>query len=139
MEEVPKKYQIPTDKLVSVDLDGVLCLNYLNRKLYRPNRMHEFYSLGLYSGFAKGIPVFIITARKERYRKCTMEWLADNHVLYSGLFMLQSKVEKNKENCLAHKAKFINGLGIDLYFEDSEAMIKGLRKLCPKTQIIDVT
>lgn len=137
--EKQKTFKIPTYKRCGVDLDGVLCLNFLDRKLYRPHKMNEFYSQGQYTGFASDLPIVIITARKERYRKTTEEWLRKNDICYSGLIMLPKGVKKNRETCLAHKAKFINELQLDIYFEDSPLMISGLKKLCPKTTIVDVT
>lgn len=130
--------EFPSLKKIGVDLDGVLCLNMNPRKLFRPHRMHEYYSLGQYTGFAKDIPVVIITARKETFRRTTEEWLHKNDIVYSALIMMQIGIKKNFENCVKLKAKFINELDLDIYYEDDPNILKKLRKLCPKTEIVDV-
>jgi len=60
---------------IGSDLDGVIAYNSLNKKEYRPFRLHLYYSKCEPTKLSKMPIDVIITGRRECYRKVTQNWL----------------------------------------------------------------
>ena len=122
----------------SSDLDGVIAKNSLNLKDYRPYRLHEFFAKCSPTGYAERSWRYIITGRKEHFRKVTERWLQDNNVQYRELIMFPNKKPKNFRNLAMYKAEKINDLGVDVYYEDDLRIVEYLRSHCPNAEIVFV-
>ena len=86
--------------------------------------------------------LFFITGRNEKYTDITKRWI-NQFFPKSTLIMCNHKEPTNivdldewfvKQAKL--KAKYINELHIEVYFDDCEEVVMELRKLCPNTKII---
>jgi len=123
---------------IGSDLDGVLCCNHLNRALFRPYRLHEFYAKCSAIGYAERFWRYIITGRKEHFRRVTERWLSDNGVEYGSLIMLPNGTKKTNQNLAIYKADQINDLDVDVYFEDDLQIVEFLKENCPNAEIVFV-
>ncbi len=124
--------------MIGSDLDGVIAANSLNPKDYRPYRLHEFFAKCSPTGYAERFWRYIITGRKECYRKVTERWLHEHDVDYGQLIMFPNKVPKNYRNLAVYKADKINDLGVDVYYEDDLRIVEFLREHCLEAEIIFV-
>lgn len=86
--------------------------------------------------------IYFITARTFRFWDLTKRWC--NH-FFPGIKLVLVKVESWKDQSkwndwyktvATEKAKAINKLKLDVYFEDMPITVKHLRELCPNTKII---
>ena len=123
---------------IGSDLDGVIAYNSLNKAEYRPFRLHEYYSKAKPTKFSKMQIDFIITGRKQHFRKSTQNWLKLHSVKYQQLIMFPNKTKKNNQTLAEYKSRAINKLGITKYYEDDECIAEYLKKTCQNTKIIFV-
>jgi len=124
--------------LVGSDLDGILTVNQLNRADYRPFKMHEYYAQCVSAPLCRTNLDVIITGRRIHYKKVTKKWLAANGVKYDKLVMFPNKIRKNNRSLAEYKAKVINALGIGVFYEDDEKIVKYLQMMCQNALIVQV-
>lgn len=105
-----------------VDIDGVLCVDPTSEQ----NDDGECYINFILHAQPLFIPKArigtLVTSRLEKYRKETEVWLANNHINYGKLVMLDlpNKEERMKANCHAsHKAKEYKSPSYALFVESS--------------------
>lgn len=124
--------------IVASDLDGVIAYTSLKLKDYKPNRLHEFYKSCTPTKYANLNFDYVITGRKEYFRKLTEGWLNDNNVKYSKLIMYPKEIRKSLEGVFRFKAEILNKLNISKYYENHIEIYNYLKKNCEKTEIIFV-
>jgi hypothetical protein len=111
---------------IGTDMDGILCHN--------PPRQSE----SLY--LCRRTPVReIITARHEKERAGTVQWLGDHRVRYGKLSMWPWSTESRRDlhRVAAWKARSVRASGLEWYVESEPAMADairehGIRVLCPE-------
>jgi mannose-6-phosphate isomerase-like protein (cupin superfamily) len=86
------------------------------------------------SGIEIEIGVPIITSRTIDEIEKINERIRKNHPIYFNPIGLN---EKSLEKEIAWKAKMINLLGVEEYYEDTAKVVVGLSKLCPNCNIIN--
>jgi hypothetical protein len=79
---------------------------------------------------------YIITGRKEFFRKLTENWLNENNVKYGRLVMYPTGVRKSLEGVFKFKAEIINKFNIGKYYENHGEIYRYLKQICPKTEIL---
>lgn len=110
----------PCVELSCFDLDGVLCRDPLPEENDDGSRYVKF--------LREAPPLFIpsrklgqiVTARLEKYRSLTSEWLRSNQIEYGGLHMMQlsSSSERRKRGTHhEHKASVYKETGAMLFYE----------------------
>lgn len=125
-----------SERSVAADLDGVIAIGTIDRKKCIPYHLQEYYGTCKYSGFLKNVPnLIVISGRKEHFRKITEAWLSYNGVNYSKLIMFPNGEWKTREKLIIFKMMEIVGNCIEIYYEDDEKIVEGLKKKCPKTVI----
>jgi hypothetical protein len=97
--------------ILGTDMDGVLCWNSLDKALFRPYKLHQYYAKCSATGYAERFWMYIITGRRIHYKKVTVDWLQENNVEYNTLVMFPNKVRKNNRSLARFKAEKINALG----------------------------
>ena len=122
--------------LIGTDLDGVIASNTLNKVDYRPFKLHDYYSQAKPTKLSKMSIDYIITGRKEHFRRLTEKWLRLNNVKYQQLIMFPNRKPKNNESLAKYKAETIKRLGVELYFEDDKRITDYLQKTCKNTMIV---
>ncbi len=98
--------------IVASDLDGVIAFTSLKLNDYKPSRLHEFYNSCTPTKYAQMSFDYIITGRKEYFRKLTENWLKENNVKYGKLVMYPTGIKKSLDGVYQYKTKVINNLGI---------------------------
>ena len=148
---------------VGFDLDGVLCginvgvlriIDNIQRGDVKRSSEEWYYRerkplLNPHFFLSEKDEMFIITSRSERLSHITKTWVRHffgNRVTEKRLIIVShetkklgnSKMQVNKwlREMGEKKAKTINKLELDVYFEDSPETVQVLRKLCPNTKII---
>jgi len=95
------------------DLDGVICRNPTKDENDKGVKLENFYKtadpLFLYKKPIK----YVVTARLEKYRSITEEWLAKHGIKYHQLIMKQNP----KVNHWEYKLNFLLQNPVDLYIE----------------------
>lgn len=124
---------IPEVKDMAFDMDGVLC----RKPTFNENDDGKNYKKFLEITEPKYIPSFeigaIVTARLEKYRKETEDWLKKHGAKYKELIMLDSTAEKRREKNLhvVHKSNnYINRFY--LFVEDEPEQAKQISELTGK-------
>ena len=126
---------------IGVDFDGVICeaqppikfpflwqqvrYNKSFKKTVKPYLLNEF----------NRDEVVCITGRTEFYRNITEEWAKKHNLNIKIHYMPYSRTTKNM---IKWKTEMIEKLNIDVFYEDDNRIIKGLRKNLPNTKIIKV-
>ena len=121
--------------IIATDLDGVLCWNPLDKSLYKPYRLHEYYAQSIAAPCQRMHFQYIITARKIHFKKLTERWLIENNIQFENLIMLPNGIKKNYRNIVYFKANMINKFDIDIYYEDDVEIANYLKKNCKNTKI----
>ena len=124
--------------IVASDLDGVIAYTSLKLIDYKPSRLHEFYNSCNPTKYAKMSFDYIITGRKEYFRKLTENWLKEYNVNYGKLIMYPKEIRKSLDGVYRYKTKVINNLGIGRYFENHIGIYNHLKQNCRNTEIIFV-
>ena len=81
--------------IIASDLDGVIAFTSLKLNNYKPFRLREFYNSCTPTKYAQMTFDYIITGRKEYFRKLTEEWLKDYNVKYGKLVMYPKGIRKS--------------------------------------------
>lgn len=123
---------------IGSDIDGVICYSEVDKKKYRPFRLHEYHSLAIPSKYSGMHVDVFITGRRKCYWRTTLKWFKTNGIQCNVLVMFPPKIKKNKKTFDQYKSEVINLLELDEYFEDDERAVKSLRESCLNTEIIQV-
>jgi uncharacterized HAD superfamily protein len=98
-------------KSFAVDFDGILCYDAEKEQDDDGERYIDFIKNAkpLYLPRKKPIPL-IVTARIEKYREITEEWLANHNIQFDKLVMHEAKTlrERELDNISKYKAHHIN-------------------------------
>ncbi len=121
---------------IGFDLDGVLAIPTQKRSLFK---MFEFYRTCIPQISIFSLPdgehkIYVITGRKECFRRVTVKWLKDCDFHYEDIFFFHGK-EKTAHILAAHKINVIKRLGIKLFFEDDAAIAKEIGKAVPGCRV----
>jgi len=137
---------------IGFDLDGVLCDQNVENII---SSIQDTYREDLY--YATRIPQlitalfmsendvgFIITARRKRLKDLTEEWCSkfypflELHFIDTPVWnkLNPEDVGRWMDEVGSIKAKRINQLKLDIYFEDMPQVVSLLREKCPNTKII---
>jgi hypothetical protein len=122
--------------IVASDLDGVIAYTPLKKDDYVPSRLREFYISCSPTIYSKICFDFIVTGRKEYFRKLTENWLIENNVKYGRLVMYPTGVKKSLDGVFKFKSNIINKFKIGKYYENHEKIYKYLKQNCPNSKII---
>jgi hypoxanthine phosphoribosyltransferase len=105
-----------------LDIDGVICVN---------PRKDEDYEAFLANARPFCLPKvkvpWLVTARKEKYRKLTEEWMKKHKVQYGDLVM-----RKNDEPIIPYKARVYRLVPARLFVESDPAIAEGIFRLTGK-------
>ena len=91
---------ITMTNLVGSDLDGVLAVNHLDRANYSPFKIHQYYAKCALGPLCRAHMDYIITGRKECFRKVTEKWLHEHNVHYGQLIMFPIVEKKTNKTLL---------------------------------------
>lgn len=138
-----------TGATVGYDLDGTICVSGPKReKPYfkqtgEERRAHEELLKEHYKSAEiflrpSQLQFYIITARKEKYRKETNFLLEENSIRPMQLFMLPNKTPRTREQMIIFKAYWIERLCLKMYYEDDKKIAKALSEKCRLTMIVYV-
>ena len=122
-------------KIVGSDIDGVLATNENDVRDFRPWRLHQWYSLCEPTERCGKYYDFIVTGRRIHYQKLTKRWLKENNVECGELVMFPNKTKKTNRSLAEYKAKVINDIGIDVFYEDDVRIFGYLIDNCPDVEI----
>jgi hypothetical protein len=92
-----------------------------------------------------GHSVYVITFRWQEWSTITFEWFKKHNVVnlncdkcyFSPPEIRTSDPNVYRTVAVEYKSKIINDLGLDIYYEDSDFLIKNLTINCPNTHIIN--
>lgn len=130
-----------------VDLDGVLCIDPSKEE----NDDGEKYKSFIMNARSKYIPTrkigWIVTARLEKYRKLTEEWLENNNIDYDHLIMMDevdtAKERRELGNHARFKASKYKDLKKSVLFIESDqkqaeliSQLSGKDVICTGTQVL---
>ena len=133
-----KQFIVSKMMIVASDLDGVIAVTSFELNYYKPSRLREFYNSCTPTKYAKMIFDYIITGRKEYFRKLTENWLKENNVKYGKLVMYPTGIKKSLDGVYQYKTKVINNLGIVKYYENHKGIYNHLKENCMSAEIIFV-
>lgn len=122
---------------VIFDVDGTLCCHSKKRdELAKEHRWEEYHQLAEYEPpvpavvlcaqkFKKlGSVIVIMTARPEKWRAKTEEWMEKNHIPWNLLFMRENKDYRNSKYIKLEQLKLLREtLNVELAFEDHKENI----------------
>ena len=141
---------------MAFDIDGVavnqdlvalreidLCTDPEKRKAlnycYYINRLNQ---INLYDYLSAGDELYLITGRNLEFAAITKKW-QEKYYPNAHLIMTNHSMptpDTNIQDWLVEqakvKAKVLNNLGIDVYFEDTPEVVEVLRNLCKNTKVI---
>lgn len=124
---------------VGFDLDNTLVNYDVNKKDYRPFKLHQYYRKAILSDQFKDTPIYlIITGRKYCYRKTTINSLFRMGVYPRYIIFFPVGLKKNNNLLCQYKEEVINLLQLEKYYEDDKDIHNHLRHYCPNTKIIKV-
>ncbi len=134
------------DRKIAYDFDGVLMPAIKRDKKYFQQNKYErdlFERKKRYHFKASGVlkrPIekeyYIISARRERYRDITEEWLKKNKIEPIELILMEGQLTFNR--IIEHKSKYLKELGIEKYYEDDPKIVAKIRKLLPNIEVIQI-
>lgn len=131
---------------IAFDLDGVICdldlasFHYVFKedgdsaeKGYYLSRKVQF---NPYLLLHEDDEAIIITARRYGWKGLTEEWLKAQGIKIPIVHEATTIPPSDFEKLAEWKADIINREKVELYIDDNPAIVKTLRKLCPKTTIL---
>lgn len=149
---------------IGFDLDGVLCdiniavirlIDNLQSEDARKSSTKWYYKgrkplLNPYLFVTEKDEIFIITGRNKELEQITRKWVNKYLPDLRNLVWIvgrhnDSLIHTNDDKKIGEwvkrrtkeKAEMIIFLGLDVYFDDNQQTVEGLRKLCPNTKIIN--
>jgi len=126
------------EQKLAFDLDGVLAFSIMKRSRYNMNEVYKTcVPLHLEKMFLSSFDSYhIITGRKTRFKNVTKAWLDKNKFNYESIHYSQVGVRKTTDSLAAHKAKYINALGITHYVEDTPNIALKLIPQVPHCKVL---
>jgi uncharacterized HAD superfamily protein len=124
--------------IIASDLDGVIAYTPYKKDDFVPSRLREFYRSCKPTKYSIFNYDFIITGRKDYYRKITENWLKENNVNYNKLIMYPTGLRKSLEGVFKYKAEIINKLNVNKYYENHKGIYNYLKRNCRNTDIVFV-
>jgi hypothetical protein len=124
--------------IIASDLDGVIAYTPYKKDDFVPSRLRVFYRSCKPTKYSIFNYDFIITGRKDFYRKLTENWLKENNVSYRKLIMYPTGVRKSLKGVFKYKAEVINKLNVNKYYENHKGIYDYLKRYCKNTDIIFV-
>jgi FMN phosphatase YigB (HAD superfamily) len=145
--------------IIGFDLDGVLCdvdtplirmMDNIKDDGARESIAEWYYSdrkpiLNPRLFLSENDKMIIITSRPKKYNDITRRWVK-HYFPHSGLIMIdqdstkktndKNDIDSYLKSKVERKAKVINELGIDIYFDDDVNVLEYFRELCEKCKII---
>lgn len=122
--------------MMAVDFDGILCRNPRDGEYHDGSAYRKFLETAepLYLPRKGAIPL-IVTARLEKYRAVTEEWLRRWDVICHKLVMgpWSSDGERAKAGVAKWKAECVKSAGVSLYVESEPPLAEAIARLshCP--------
>lgn len=131
---------------VAYDLDGVIIpllkrskpfykYSGIERRRYEKVRLWQYINDKVYYRPTETV-FYIISARQEKYRVQTEEWLDKNNIKAKEVLLMDNSL--TFENIMAHKLKYLKEKKIDKYYEDDPKIIKALKKELPNLNIVEI-
>ena len=131
---------------IAYDLDGVIIpllkrtkpfyrYSGIERKRYEKVRLWQYANDKVYYR-PKESEFYIISARQEKYRIVTEEWMDKNDIRPIEAILMNASL--TFEHIIAHKLKYLKEKDIELYYEDDPKIIKALKKELPKINIVEI-
>lgn len=146
---------------IAFDLDGVLCdidvamlrvIDILEEHLGKPDAIktiEQWYyktripNLNAMLFLAPEDELFIITARIDEYHESTKRFVSHFFPNAALIFQGRKRIPYHKwdkedglNSIIQEKARVINRLKIDVYFDDNPRIVRALRKLCKDCKTI---
>jgi hypothetical protein len=123
---------------IGYDVDGVLLWSPLDRRKYRPFRLHEYFRSCERTPLIpeENAEIYIITGRREKFRKVTEQTLTD--IIYKKLIMFPPKVKKDKDTFIDFKVYAIRENKIGRYYEDDVGVAIAIRSSVRSCEVIYV-
>jgi len=117
------------EEIIASDLDGVIAYNPLKKFDY-PSPYAYYRACTVVLEHRDFLPqdVIIITGRKQRYIKVTMEWLLNNKIGFSSIHFLPFSGRIKMSHRMEWKAEIIDLLSVEKYYEDDTRIVKYLRE-----------
>lgn len=106
----------------------------LKVKLYKKYREEALPNKNLIEKL-KDKDFIIITSRRAKWQEMTQSWVFKYNLKPSAILFYDQK-EKTREKIIEYKARILNSLNVEIYYEDDKIILEGLKKLCPKTKIL---
>jgi uncharacterized HAD superfamily protein len=106
------------------DLDGILCVDPTTEENDDGPRYREFLRCAQPRFRPTGVIGNIVSARLERYRELTEQWLAANHIAYRQLHLVDlpcAEERTGQRTHCAYKAKVYRESGAAIFFENEPA------------------
>jgi len=124
---------------IGSDLDNTFVKYDVDKKDYRPFKLHQYFRKAIPNDQLKDIPVDVfITGRKYCYRKTTINSLLRLGVYPRYIVFFPVGFKKTNESLCRYKEEAINLLQLETYYEDDKNIQNYLRHHCPNTNIIKV-
>jgi len=158
----PKKVKISTPIIFGFDLDNVLAHPTMKRHIFKMFQFYKTCTvirvdkfqinssiqqelsnnigkskktqIRIENAIKKNAKKYIITGRKTRFKKTTLEWLKKHNISYNGIFFFEGKI-KSVNSLANHKAKLIKKLKIKIFWEDTKLIAWMLAFKCPNCEI----
>jgi len=77
----------------------------------------------------------VITSRKNKYRKLTLDWLSEKNLKPQQVYFMEGYARVRRE-MIEYKSKWINELGLCKYYEDDPKIVSALKRKCPNATIV---
>ena len=118
-------------KVSCMDIDGVLCQNCISQQDDDGNNYKEFLKNAIPFIIPDYKIGYLVTARLEKYREETVEWLERMNVKYKELIMLDlpNKEARRKINIADYKSKVYESKNAKLFIESSATISKQIAKI----------
>lgn len=79
---------------------------------------------------------YIITGRRELFRKACEAWLERHQIYYGQLIMYPHSYAQRMQDVAQWKAEQVNRLGCRMYIESDSWQAKTIRELCPNVTVL---
>jgi hypothetical protein len=112
------------------DLDGVIAVNHLNKADFRPYKLEKYYAQSIPSVHSQIEVDVIITGRKLKFLKVTMDWLRRYKIFVKKVIMMPNGMKKTNKTLAEYKAKYITLLGLKEYYEADYRICQFLNEHC---------
>ena len=114
-----------------IDIDGVLCRNPTTEERGDSEKYLNFLKTAEPMFLPRNKVAYLVTCRREKYRKETEEWLQRHGVEYGKLLML-NRPEYNQKTCIQFKVKVYRKTDTILFIESNAKKSEAIAKLTGK-------